>query len=118
MFGISALTPRLQPTARLGLRVPWNAWKPGRKKHRSLRRNSRLPNNPLLRHRDVIAGIVLHHVHHLVSLADDLMGALRIFRIAGHPKTSADFQRDAFQHEGRAADHIPYSLCYDYALLF
>jgi hypothetical protein len=48
--------------------------------------------HPLLRHGDIVSAGVFHHIHHLVGLADDFMGALGVFRICRQPHAATDVQ--------------------------
>src|SRR5262249_29831981 len=51
---------------------------------------------PLLCHRNIVAGGILHRVHHLVGLTDNLMRALGVLGIGCETKTGAYFQVEFF----------------------
>src|SRR5438045_2087115 len=72
----------------------------------------------LLGNGDIVAAGVLHHIHHLVGLTDDLMGALGIFGIAGYTHAGADIQRDIFDIECSAPHDVAQTSGHDHGGIF
>ena len=79
----------------------------GGRRSGTLLRSQVLLQHALLGDGNVVAGGVLDHVHHFVGLADDLVRALRVFRISRNAHASADIQIQLFFFEERgAAKHV------------
>ena len=63
--------------------------------------------HPLLRHGDIVSAGVFYHIHHLVGLANDFVGALGVFRIRGEPHAATDVQiQSILSKENRLAHHL------------
>ena len=54
--------------------------------------HGKLFKNPLLCHGNIVTAGIFDHIHHLISLADDLVRALGVFRIGSQTHAAADLK--------------------------
>src|SRR5947209_3431952 len=64
-----------------------------------------LLHHAALRNPNIVAGGVLHFIHHSISLADDVVRGLSIVRISGKPNRRADVQVESFLFAEAAGTH-------------